>query len=1450
MKQSSCRSAWVTMSVCLCSLVMMNLQAVCSTDGFCWINAWWASSYDFNVSSRYWESGVIPHDGGVGYFTGTQSPNLKFAGTESLRGLDFGNVQYVASRSCPSITGSLTLEGDAFLSGTGSAGNEAACDYFANVAGKIQGTGDNVFTKKDRGFLLISTPLSNFGTVAAGGGRLVSTAISGSLFSDSGRQAVRGGTFWWQPAVSAGATAAASMRELTYGSLGGSVFVSKGNASNATLTLPSLQREDDGGTLWVRTSGGVGSLGETEKVVLSSVPEMVNGLLDPGIVTHDGAVESWPIRFTTYDSVKGIVPYLTGSMVDLAQASATDVARVDSATTLSQSKQVAALSVENSASLSIGEGVTLKVGDGSSTHQAGVIFNRSTKLGTNVAMSFEGAGTLDFGNSPGLIWTSMPTKDGWGVNRGVVVKTKITGAKGVTFASHSADSADSCGYFQLVDGYSDWNGPTRIVGGMLWVSSADALPAGDVCVLGGTGNAGGQFRPLSGGWTLNQNFFLSGAGPYGDGSCAIYLQDGEMVLNGQVTLLDDTVFRSGGTASRGGVKFSKGVRGPGSLILKNGGLLEFSGVNTFSDLVVSGASTIQLGANATFGSGRVWFKGGDQRIVFDRDCKLTSTNEFRRSSGSLTMSLDHGDVAFTKSVDVTTLALTNFASVAIGGTWNVGQIAGYGSRDSALGKERITAATRDAVLAVGSSSDAVLSTALADGSGTLSLVKQGSGTLEFPSDDERVYTGATTVKEGTLKLVEDPRASSSLLYWMDASREEDFVKDVETGVVSKWNSRAGKLGMSFVCANGTPEWGKEEVNGHAVLSTKKKDGEVPDRLVGSQVGSHRTVFVVARAKSAAANVGLIGQNGSDYGMRMSSNTYWEPNSGNWTLNTTAAIRLDGVNSTKPQVNVGGTHILTLIHDRDNWDASVSWGGKTGSALITPAIGWYYSSRNFEGDYCEILAFDRVLSEPEMRFMENYLSEKWMNRTLWSDTKTSPMLPTATALTVESGATVDLAGASIAVASLSGNGTITNSAATPATLTVTGNCNFTGRVSGSVNVSTAGEATLSGRIGAGVTLSPQSGSSLATGTHLLTPPTEGLAYWCDAGCAGTIVTDAAGGVTSWVSRVSSSAQALVANGGAPSYVANGLGGRPALNFGTTSSLKADVASPVRSIFIVAVANGNQTKNNGLWGLGGLDVGYRFVNNTTNIEGDDGCVRPSLPGNRVCVDGVSDGGLAIAFGNGVTRVFSARLDGSETYLADIGLGSPAARTTVIGKYSSNYSIVGFIGEVIAYDRVLSDGEMRQVEEYLMNKWQVTPWTAETPYVEAVNGFEGGGLNLSEGASVDLGAMSVSVGSLRNDGCGGSIAGNLTIENQFILDAGDRTAISPIVIEGNLQLGASAEATVLNYLNLNRTMRHNALSATESLSGDFVTVNGLVRRWNAEISGKGWYIFRDVGLAIIVR
>ena len=1435
-------------SVCAVAGLAMASAMAEPVDGFFWPSAWWAVHYPFAASGHYWADGVVPSDGGVAYYLGREAINLQFTQAVTLRGIDLGNVQLTKGK--PSICGSgLTLTGDAFISGNATEADIATLDDV------VHGTGGNTFSKRGLGSLSVqgSGGFAGFATIAAVGGSLSSSG-SGALFAaDNPSFAVRGGMFRWAPSLADGASGSASLGATTYGPGSGGLVWSKGSGAAATLTLASLTSEGNGSTLLVANAGGPSALGESEKLLVSAAPSLVNGLLDPGIVVQDTAVESWPLSFTTYDAEKGVVPVSASSRVPLADAAATHVAVVTADTTLAESKRVAALSVENASRLVLAADTTLSVGDDDAGHPAGVIFNMQNRTTPDDASFFEGAGTLDFGNAPGLLWVGSPTLSGWGYNRQLMVRTRITGANGVTFASRPrGNTPTSAGIFTIQNGgFGAWQGPTRISGAILWVQEASALPAGDVYVLDGSG-CGGQFRIGAGGWTLPQNFFLAGRGPIADGNSLVFLQDGTTAFGGNVTLLGDAVFASANTG-KSIMTFNKGVQGPGSLLLENGGTLNFMAASSFRDLVTRGGATVNVHANGTLGTGRLWFRTGSNNLVFNRPAaSLVLDNPVRVESGaSLGAKLDNARVAFAKDVTFSGVTLGNFSTLSVGGVMDVGHLKAVGARDTKIGnygQDQITGAAPGGELRVGRAADDALGLPMSDGAGTLAFTKKGSGTLAL-APAARTYTGATTVNEGVVKLTVDPRETPSLLYWMDASRPGDFEKD-EAGVIAKWNSRGGSANVSFSVLDGTPTWGTAEpVNGHAVVTTKK-NGDVADRLRANVALEQRTVFIVYRLNQIVKFAGIFGGRDfyDDYGVRTDGSAtdgWWDANSSHYCYNTTGWIRHDG--GKNGAVDQGVPHILTLVHDRDNWDPNISWGKKTYGCTFKADLGYYLSAqRNFDGDYCEILAFDRVLTESEMRVVENYLSEKWLNRTIWSDLAVPAHLPSATALTVAAGATLDLNGNSLTVASLAGNGTVTNSSATAATLTVTDGGSFGGRVGGPVTVA--------------------AGGSFAAGSDLLGPPTDHLAYWCDAGRRETILQDDSGAVTSWVSRAASSASALhnvgtLHSGGSasvkskPNYSADGLGGRPCIDFTTSGTrhraLWADVNSPVRTVFLVVAANGVQTGNcAGIWGVGCLEAGFRFSNKSLTLESGGGFVRPTDPQDWVHMDGVSYGNDAIALGDKVTRVISARLEAAHhrgtSFRDALGLDAEnPTRCTVLGSYVGNPAFVGRVGEVIAYDRELSDDEMRRVEAYLMRKWKTLEWTeGHAPASYGETGLADGALSLLPGAALDV-SGGATFGTL---GGGGSVTGDISVRNGFDVTVKPDGTTDTLVVDGAVALGPDAVLNVINPGNLQNGVFATFLSAT-SITGTFAGSN-LEKPNGWSVSKTSAKLYRSAGTVLVFR
>ena len=217
--------------------------------------------------------------------------------------------------------------------------------------------------------------------------------------------------------------------------------------------------------------------GRAGKLLFGTNPADEKGRVDPRLVMRDWTAYGAPFRFAKYDAQTGLQPIRTTDALvkPFAEAGVDDIAYVTAESSagtyaVTADRQVKALLVDNRANLSIAEGVTLTVGDG--VHPAGVIFSEQETGDAYTA--FSGAGTLAFGNAPGVIWKSTPT-DAKG--RGLDVATRITGTKGVTFASRATGAENVYALFRLENGIAGWTGPTYCYNARLWAKARSRTPA-------------------------------------------------------------------------------------------------------------------------------------------------------------------------------------------------------------------------------------------------------------------------------------------------------------------------------------------------------------------------------------------------------------------------------------------------------------------------------------------------------------------------------------------------------------------------------------------------------------------------------------------------------------------------------------------------------------------------------------------------------------------------------------------------------------------------------------------------------------------------------------------------------------------------------------------------------------------------------------------------------------
>jgi hypothetical protein len=156
----------------------------------------------------------------------------------------------------------------------------------------------------------------------------------------------------------------------------------------------------------------------------------------------------------------------------------------------------------------------------------------------------------------------------------------------------------------------------------------------------------------------------------------------------------------------------------------------------------------------------------------------------------------------------------------------------------------------------------------------------------------------------------------------------------------------------------------------------------------------------------------------------------------------------------------------------------------------------------------------------------------------------------------------------------------------------------------------------------------------------------------------------------------------------------------------SALLADSKTNTRTSFLVGNVVSHPWYSSGIFGLYGIDTGFRF-NNPQGVD-ENGV------GKNNDISVAYNGCSYLRLGD----VF--RLNGAEGYGRDSGiskqfvLGEAFVLTAMINGtydrtgynsfpgYYVNRSPEMLVSEVIAYDRVLSDEEIREIERYLTAKW----------------------------------------------------------------------------------------------------------------------------------------------------
>ena len=1411
-----------------CALAAPQAGAV---DGTCWQSG---NPLNWTGYTYSWVNCRVARDGGVATFTAANRINQDETGLV-LRGIDFTTTSpYVYGKG-------ITLTGDAFLRGTKYVSNNKWQAPKPVIAVPLNGTGSNTITKRGVAEITLCSPFADIGALDVPEGALVMTNAPATFLTDAAVR-LRGGNVAWRPVLAAGESATATIGAtggISYGTGASEIHVAHGNGASVTLTLGPLTREPNG-TLFIVPEGGLEALGVTEIVKCATPPPVVNGMVAPTILARDTSTNGWPFAFLTYDAERGFVPaaYTAG-----LEGGATSIAYVGENTVLTHDAHVYALVVDHRAKLVITNDVTLTVGDG--VNPAAVIFN--ARSADTAYDEFTGGGTLAFGNSEGFIYHNAPSS-----GRGIYLYTAITGSGDLNLVNGKGPYA---AFFCTGNGFLKQEGALHVTCARLWLGNSNIAPNNtEVYLHGGDQYMGANI--LAPGYTVAHNFHVEGIGSYStDTKGVLTTADATLTLNGTVTLLGDTLAGSYYQTNPGTLTFNKTIDGAGELYLRveRGCTANLNATNTYAGATVIEAThatepgTVAVGAAGTFGDGPVTannlstilFKtvpGASMTNVIDS----TGTIQFNYATTQVTSSKvpNANGMDFGGPVSAATLEMNRATTIGVGTNLTVGAITG------SFGESTVRATRAGAVLTLGQfGADNEVAAQLDDGDGSLSLVKVGTNTVTLSG--VKTYTGTTTIEDGTLRLSPAILESPDIAYWLDAARADTLTCDAE-GNVTAWASANGN-DVSFG-PNGTqlvPKYSADFLNDmpSVVFTATGVGNGTYNNLIGNKAVTQRTVFIVTKTTAttgvgAGTYPGIFGANGFDYGQRIQDGaTHWRTACTGYTYISPANnLAVNGAmgNGT---FTMNVPYVLTMIHADDTVQ-------KTGP-IFTPHLGGYSANGRYNGGISEVIAFNRLLSETERKTVENYLAAKWgVNAQLHANVVPVQTLPATANVVLRAPGVLDLNGSDQTIATLTGEGTITNSSPNAATLTVTGTCSFSGKIAGNVTLVRAGAgATALDLRGAGsVTLN---GGTTALAAYDYTPPSEGMLYWLDASVPETIHTNAAGAVTNWSSRVPNlPAGPFTQAWGTSTYEesSSGFGGLPAVHTAQHAGLVAQNETDTWTLFFVACPDGTQSQFSGIFGWYGKDYGFRY-DDTAGVKINIGTgsawtrVGDYLRMNKVLHTSLTSSSIAAP--NQKPYVLSCRLAGWQKTVS-----SRVCRNALSGYLGNSRGARQWIAEVIAYDRALSDEEICDVESYLYDKWIAGAGVARNESV--CNGT--GGVELQGGAVVNASAP-LALNALSAGTGGGTVNGDVSLDGPLVVEVDANGDVQTVRINGNLTIGSAATVIVNDYTKTDKRERYTVVSVSGDVTGAFASSN-VDKPWHLYRVGGTWYLLGVGGTTLIFR
>ena len=390
--------------------------------------------------------------------------------------------------------------------------------------------------------------------------------------------------------------------------------------------------------------------------------EVLPAYMAAGIFGYSGQNKPW--CFLQYSSVSGIVAAATH--VGFDGATVGDIVELQAPVTISSNVSAKRLVIAANHLLTIEDGATLSLGNG--TEPSGVIFDYCGTLA--------GGGSLDFGSSQGIFWTSL-TNGAPTVRFGNVA---IKGSNGMIFAGRHNGSGHITKY-TLMSTNAQWTGAAVfdesafVLNDSTW-TNLDY----DVHIVGNS-KCGASFRhePTSGTYEINGHVYFTGSGADGAESTTFpsYYQNGKwsdkktVSFKGGVTVSGAVVFNAVKTSNPSYRKtvFESAIDGDGSIMFQDSAADSqvrnwyFSAANSYvGETDVGTNNYLYVQDSGTLGVGDVSIST-NALVQFSSRDGLAMGNVF---SGEGTLSLVSSSLIFSNSVAVGKFTLDADSSAVFG----------------------------------------------------------------------------------------------------------------------------------------------------------------------------------------------------------------------------------------------------------------------------------------------------------------------------------------------------------------------------------------------------------------------------------------------------------------------------------------------------------------------------------------------------------------------------------------------------------------------------------------------------------------------------------------------------------------------------------------------------------------------------------------------------------------